>query len=98
MFIPYEQTAIRGIMSILLISIYVLYLVLTLKTSKQLVESGHGVETDEPLILHKCGLKNNLTTILIQLVIGVVLLLIGAKGFIYGVVEASNLLNISVLV
>jgi cation:H+ antiporter len=77
---------------------YVLYVGLTLKASRKLVNDGHGVSPDEPMYLTKFGLKDNNVTIGAQIVLGLVLLLIGAKGFITSIEAVAKALNFSVLV
>jgi cation:H+ antiporter len=98
MFVPYKPLYWRLGMSFALVSFYIIYLILTLSASKKLVSSGHGVVTNEPMIFTKFGLKNNASTIVVQLIIGLMLLLIGAKGFIDGVESISVALHVSALV
>ncbi len=97
MFVPIEPIYIRAMLSLLLIILYVSYLYFTFKASKKLVVSGHGVNPCEPLFFSKMGLKTNLTTIIIQLLVGLILLLIGAKGFINATLNVSHALGISAL-
>ena len=52
---------------------------------------------DEPLALSRLGFKSNNKTIALQLLLGVALLIGGAKGFIEGVEGVSKVLNISAL-
>lgn len=97
MYVPIEPVYWRAGISAALIAIYVFYLAFTVKASKKLVLGGHGVTADDPIWLSKFKFKNNMTTIWIQLILGLLMLLIGAKGFIDGVEHLSELLNISVL-
>ena len=97
MYLPLEPFFWRVLVSFLLIALYVIYLQVTFKASKQLVAKGHGVIPDEPLIFSKLGFKNNKKAIALQLLVGFLLLIGGAKGFIAGVEVLSKTLNISAL-
>ncbi|VEB37589.1 Ca2+/Na+ antiporter [Legionella cherrii] len=97
MFLPLEPNYIRILFSVTLISLYFIYLLLTFSASKALVKDGHAVITNEPLILNQLGLKTNLTTILIQLLFGLILLVFSAKGFIEGVHEVADSIGVPVL-
>lgn len=97
MYVPHHLAYLRLSISFILIGIYIGYLFLTFKASKKLVMDGHGVMTEEPLIFAKLGLKSNKKTILIQLVLSLVLLLLGAKGFISSVEKISKMFDISAL-
>jgi cation:H+ antiporter len=97
MYLPMNPVGIRAGISVLLISIYFFYLFCTCKASKKLVSEGHGVLPDEPLLFSKIGLKPNNLGIFLQLISGLILLLLGAKGFIDGVEHVSKLLKVSVL-
>lgn len=98
MYVPVEMHAARIGLSALLVSLYVLYIVMTFRASNDLVDAGHGTEAEEPIFLARFGLKENLLTISLQLLIALVLLVGGAKGFIYGVEGISSALGISALV
>ena len=77
---------------------YFIYLLLTIRASKKLVEVGHATEASSPMLLEKVGLSNNYMIISIQLLLGLMLLIYGAKGFIVGVEEVSSLIGISTLI
>jgi len=98
MFVPHENTLVRGIFSILLVGLYVGYIILTLKASSKLVEDGHKTEAENEMFFNKFGMKDNTFTVIFQLVIGLVLLIFGAKGFIHGVEAVSPIINISPLI
>ena len=97
LFIPHHLTTVRAGLGFTMVLIYFIYIMLTLRASKALVQEGHGTEAEEPMFLCRIGLPNNLVVILIQLALGLALLVGGAKGFILGVEEASVLLGISAL-
>lgn len=98
MYVPADMHLVRIGLSALLVGLYVLYIVLTFRASDNLVDAGHGTEAEEPIFLAKFGLKENLFTISLQLFIALLLLVGGAKGFIYGVEGISTALGISALV
>lgn len=97
MYVPQEARYIRGAMSFTLVLTYFVYTMLTLRASERLVEGGHGTEADGEMFLSKIGLPTSMLTILLQLGVGLVLLVSGAKGFIYGVEGLSHLLGVSAL-
>lgn len=98
MYLPLQPMYLRYVTSVILIGIYLAYLISTFNASKTLVANGHGVEPSEPLLLTKMGFKNNSLTIAIQLLLGLVLLLASAKGFINDVEMISKTFHISALV
>ncbi len=97
LFIPHNLTEVRAAIGFTMVLIYFIYIMLTLRASKALVQDGHATEAEDPMFLCRIGLPNNMVVILVQLVLGLVLLVAGAKGFIHGVEEASALLGISAL-
>lgn len=96
MFVPHNNW-VRGLFSIALMGVYVFYVIQTFKASASLVEEGHGTEALGPMLLSRLGIKTNLITIIVQLILGVALLLIGAKGFIGGIEGVSEALGVSAL-
>ena len=97
LFIPHELTFVRFGIGIGMILIYITYVIITIRASKGLVKDGHATEAEGMMLLCKIGLPNNMPVILIQLILGLVLMLLGAKGFIDGVEQASHLIGISTL-
>jgi cation:H+ antiporter len=98
MYVPHDMKVVRAAFGVALMALYVLYIVLTFRASSTLVEAGHGTEAEDPILLTKLGLRENLGTILLQLALALLLLIGGAKGFIYGVEGVSATLGISALV
>jgi cation:H+ antiporter len=98
MYVPMTWFYLRVMISLALIALYLFYLSVTLKASKGLIVAGHGMTIEEPLLLTKVGFKNNKQSIAIQLLLGLLLLLLGAKGFINGVEHFSFSLGISALI
>lgn len=97
MFIPHSLPLVRYSISFIMVFIYFIYVLLTIKASKALVEDGHGTEAESGLFLSKFGLPNNLLLIVLQLLLGLGLLVYGAKGFINEVEGAAAIIGISTL-
>lgn len=91
----WEQAKIAFAFSLFLL--YFLYLMSTIKASRQLVDDGHATEADGKLhVSHFFGDSTPVTVI--QLVVGLVLLVVGAKMFVHGVELASSTIGVSALV
>ena len=97
MFIPRDAQWLRVLMSSTLVLSYIVYLCLTLRASHVLVGEGHGTTADTRLWLARLGLSSGMLSILLQLILGLGLLVLGAKGFIYGVEGISKQFGVSVL-
>ncbi len=97
MYVPREHNFVRVGLSAGLVLTYFIYILLTLRASKHLVDAGHGTEAEDKMFLCRLGLPENMPTILLQLIVGLALLVGGAKGFIHGVEGLSDLLGISAL-
>jgi cation:H+ antiporter len=97
MYVPHSQALVRYGISAAMVLIYFVYVMMTLKASKALVADGHATEAGGVMFLYKVGLPKNMPVILLQLILGVVLLIAGAKGFINGVAEAAQIMGISAL-
>lgn len=83
--------------ALLLFLVYFLYLLSTIKASRQLVDDGHATEADSAL--HVSHLLGDSTVVaVVQLIVGLVLLVAGAKMFVHGVELASTVLGVSALV
>lgn len=97
-FIPHQLTLVRGVIAFVLVLMYFVYLLLTIRASAKLVVDGHGTEADHPLYLSRIGLPENFATILLQLAIGLTLIVLGARGFVAGVEQLSAWIGVSALV
>ena len=97
LYAPHDNQAMRVMIGIGMILIYVVYVWQTIRASKGLVEEGHATEAESAMFLCRLGLPNTSVVIGIQLFLGLALLLLGAKGFINGVEEAAHILGISAL-
>jgi len=98
LFIPHEVPEVRTTFAFVMVLIYFVYIMMTLRASAQLVKDGHGTEAENPMFLSRIGLPTNWPTITLQLGAGLVMLVLGAKGFIHGIEQAAPLLGISALV
>jgi cation:H+ antiporter len=98
LFVPHENPAVRAMLAVVMVLTYFFYVMLTLKASAALVKDGHATEAEDPMFLARLGLPTNWPTILFQLLVGLGLLVAGAKGFIHGIEQAAPLLGISALV
>ena len=97
MFIPHDSSQIRFLFSVIMVLIYFVYVMMTLRASAALVQDGHATEAGKPMFLSKLGIPTTLLTILIQLALGLGLLVAGAEGFIHGIELAAPILGISAL-
>jgi cation:H+ antiporter len=96
-FVPSNWPGVRELMALTLVGMYVVYLTLTIRASRDLVDDGHGTEADHPLYSTKIGLPDNLLIILFQLGCGLGLIMLGAKGFVYGIEHLAPRWGISAL-
>lgn len=97
MFVPHTLVAVRYGLGFIMVMIYFIYVMMTINASKALVEEGHATEAGGDMFLCKLGMPNNMPVIIVQLLLGLALLVAGAKGFIHGVEDASTILGISAL-
>jgi cation:H+ antiporter len=97
LFVPHEVQAVRYAIGFVMVMIYFIYIMLTLHASKHLVAEGHATEAESPMFICRLGLPNNMAVVMLQLLIGLGLLIAGAKGFISGIEVASDLLGITPL-
>ena len=97
MFIPHQVAAVRVGIGMGLVLVYFIYILLTLRASGELVQNGHGTEAGRPMFLTRLGLPNAMPVIIVQIVIGVLLLVGGAKGFIHGVEGVAVFFGVSPL-
>lgn len=97
MFVPHGGGWIRASLAFVMVTIYFIYVMLTLRASSMLVENGHATEAGSPMLLTRLRLPNNLFFIVVQLALGLGLLVAGAKGFIHGVEAAAPVIGISAL-
>lgn len=96
--LPEDWKIPRALGALLLIAGYVLYLLATFRASGELVEAGHGVESEGPLWLSRLGMPEGIPVILVQLAAGLALLVGGARMFVHGVEDLAHALGASPLV
>jgi cation:H+ antiporter len=101
-FVPHHVTWVRALVALLLVLVYFIYLMLTIRASASLVSKGHATKAGEPLFLvrlmGRINVPENLFTILVQLGMGLALIVFGAHGFVQGVEQLSEWLGITALV
>lgn len=97
LFIPHHRLWVRGLIALALVSIYVAYLWRTVRASRGLVDAGHGTESEAPLYFGMIGLPASLFMQLLQLLIGVILIVVGARGFVDGITGIAEALRLSPL-
>lgn len=97
LFVPHDTPMLRVSIAFAMVLVYFVYILLTLHASKALVKEGHATEAEEKMFLARLGLPQNMAVIIVQLLLGLVLLVAGAEGFIHGVEQASKLFGISPL-
>lgn len=97
LFIPHHAASVRVSLAAALGLIYFIYVLLTVRASAALVDSGHGTETDRPLFAGWLGLGENLVSTSVQLGVGLALLIIGAEIFIHSVQQVAELAGVSAL-
>ncbi len=96
-FLPPAWHAARVIIAAMLVIIYFLYLMATIRASSDLVAEGHGTEADHALYFGRL-LGHGPAIMLLQLVIGLALLIVGAKMFVHGAEELSAAIGVGALV
>ena len=101
-FVPHQLKWVRGLLALMMVLVYIVYLVRTLRASAKLVAKGHGTQATERLflfrLLGRMGVPENMFTVLVQLGIGLALIVFGAHGFVQGIEQLSVWLGISALV
>jgi len=95
--LPGEWEALRSVVAIVLLLLYFFYLLWTIRASQALVEDGHGTEADGDLYFKRL-LGDSMPVVILQLLVGLFLLVWGARLFVHGVEQASEVVAISALV
>jgi cation:H+ antiporter len=97
MYVPHSQAFVRGGIGACMVLIYFVYVLMTIRASKALVEEGHATEAESDMFLCKLGLPNNMAIVIVQMFLGLALLIFGAKGFINQVEGVAAIVGISAL-
>jgi cation:H+ antiporter len=98
LFMPQHPAGLRLLTGAMLVFLYFMYVLNTIRASAMLVENGHGTQADAMLWLKRVGLNHNLILELLQLLVGFGLIIGGAKLFVFGVEQVAVATGISVLV
>lgn len=83
---------------LLLVAIYIFYIYHTMRASNALVEQGHCTKAEIPLLFKRIGIPHTLLWEMSQLIAGFILIIVGAKMFVQGVVQVGLLTGVSVLI
>jgi cation:H+ antiporter len=98
LFVPVHQSMPRIMASVLLVFLYFMYVINTVRASKMLVLQGHVTRAEHILLLKRLGIPHSLWSEIAQLVLGLVFIIAGAKMFVYGVEQLAQITRINVLV
>ncbi len=97
LFIPTHPAGTRILASALLVFMYAMYVVNTIRASALLVQRGHGTRTDAALWLRHINIPHTLWAEITQLALGLAFIITGAKIFVYGVEQVARLTGFGVL-
>ncbi|MEK6531913.1 MAG: sodium:calcium antiporter, partial [Deltaproteobacteria bacterium] len=95
-FTPNNYRGIRVFVAIVLVLTYFYYVLETIKASEALVREGHGVEDGKGLYLARI-FKEHLFFVVLQLLLAVALIIIGAKGFVKSIETLAHTIGVPVL-
>lgn len=95
-FTPQEYRLVRVFVALVLVLTYFYYVLETVKASAALVKDGHATEESKGLYLGKI-LQDHMAVVVLQLLVGLGLIIIGAKGFVSGVEHLAEILRIPVI-
>ena len=98
LFIPLSEKVPRVLASAALVFIYITYVSNTVRASRYLVEQGHVTIADGSLLLTRMHLPQALWSESMQLALGLTLIILGAKLFVYGVEQLAHVTGVSALV
>ncbi len=90
--IPFEADILKPITAVFLLILYVIYVILTLRSESAEMEEAHN------LYLAKGGIKENLTVAFIQLFSSLIIMIMGAHIFVDGIGKLSSIIGISPLI
>ncbi|MEK6791599.1 MAG: sodium:calcium antiporter [Deltaproteobacteria bacterium] len=95
-FTPYDYRLLRIFVSLVLVLTYFYYVMETIKASAALVGEGHSTEESKPLYLSRI-FTEHLFWVLVQLLVALGLIVIGAKGFVHGIEHLAEVVGIPVI-
>lgn len=95
-FTPQEYRLVRVFVALVLVLTYFYYVLETVKASALLVKDGHA--TEESNTLYLCRIfKDHMGIVVVQLLVALGLIIVGAKGFVNGVEHLAEFLRIPVI-
>lgn len=95
-FTPQEYRLIRVFVAILLVMTYFYYVLETVKASAALVKDGHATEESKSLYLGVI-FKDHMAIVVLQLIVALGLIIVGAKGFVHEVEALAEIIRIPVI-
>lgn len=95
-FTPQEYRLVRVFVALVLVLTYFYYVLETVKASAALVKDGHATEESKQLYLGKI-LKDHMGIVVLQLLVALGLIIVGAKGFVGEVEHLAEVLKIPVI-
>ncbi|MDX8392303.1 MAG: sodium:calcium antiporter [Mariprofundaceae bacterium] len=95
--LPENWTAMRDAIAFVLVLTYIFYVLKTVQASRALVEEGHATEADHALYVEKI-LPPATWSAVLQLLIALSLLIVGARMFVSGAEHVSALIGVSAFV
>ena len=98
LFVPRVPAGIHVAAGLCLVFLYGYYVYNTVQASALLVKAGHGTQASAPLHVTRLGFSQKMAWETAQLVLGLALIVIGAKLFVTGVEHVAALTGIGVLV
>ena len=98
LFVPRVPAGIHVSAGLCLVFLYAYYVYNTVQASALLVKAGHGTTATASLHVTRLGLTHSLVWETVQLLLGLALIITGAKFFVTGVEQVAALTGIGVLV
>lgn len=98
LYIPHSDLLIRNFIASIMVFLYIFYIFKTIRASKKLIHEGHATSAEHQLLLNRFRIPVNYFSIYFQLLIGLGLLIFGAKGFVGQVEIVAAHIGISVLI
>lgn len=98
LFMPQHPAGLRLLAGAMLVFLYFMYVMNTIRASAMLVENGHGTTAGQALWLKRLGTSHRLAWETVQLLVGLACIIGGAKLFVHGVEQVAAATGISVLV
>lgn len=95
-FTPQEYRLVRVFVALVLVLTYFYYVLETVKASASLVKDGHATEESKGLYLGRV-LHDHMAIVVLQLLVGLGLIIVGAKGFVGEVEHLAEVLRIPVI-